>query len=292
MDVTCSTSYASTWPSIDEHGDAVFDREFFRAYASLVNSQEYEAAAGSDKELPRYMHATHGAEELARQVHDALCAIGACIVHFGSDYEFESTIPWQETMFGRIMPDSTGRSISRISVTAGQRYYAGSAFGQPMHSDDAHLITGPRVIGLYCSRPADKGGLTTLAFVGEAVNHLDGELPESCFHGTALKLFGSAGMVERSLFTREEDQVLCAFPSILRELRTSTPVAQVYKQVMNWIHQPYNQVRIQLKRGDLLLVDNLRVLHGRTSFSPEQPRLLYRTAFDGLEWRTQQYPQL
>ena len=54
---------------------------------------------------------------------------------------------------------------------------------------------------------------------------------------------------------------------------------------MTLIHQKNNQIRCKLQPGQLLLIDNFRVLHGRTGFDLSDQRLLYRFCFDEIKGR-------
>lgn len=266
-------------PSTLSSGVARLGREYFSSYASLVNSSSYASADGGQKSFPGFDVGSSFAG-IGDRVRDTVKVHGACLVHTGTR-QYSEVLEEQEFIFGKSLPDSTGASVSRIAVSPGRKYYAGSSVGQPMHSDDAHLVSPPRLISLYCEKQSKHGGITTLAGIGSHLESVCSRIPEACFAEDAITILGSAGALQRPLVV-EADRPLCAFPSILMEASGAPEVIEFYRELMEWCHMPQNQTRLRLAPGDLLFIDNFRVLHGRTQFPAAEPRTLLRACFGGV----------
>ena len=267
-------------PSTSSSGVARLGREYFSSYASLVNSSSYASADGGQKSFPEFDRRSSFAE-IGNRVRDTVKVHGACLVHTGAK-KYSEVLEEQELIFGKILPDSTGASFSRIAVSPGRRYYASSSVGQPMHSDDAHLALPPRLISLYCEKQSKHGGITTLARIGGRLESVRSRIPEVCFADDAITIRGSAGALQRPLVV-ESGRPVCPFPSILIEASGAPEVIEFYRDLMEWCHMPQNQTRLRLAPGDLLFIDNFRVLHGRTQFPEAEPRTLLRACFGGVE---------
>lgn len=59
----------------------------------------------------------------------------------------------------------------------------------------------------------------------------------------------------------------------------SEDVFKLFDYIIKYAHSRYNQLRFKLKPGQILLFDNSKILHGRTAFTPDDTRLLYRYWF-------------
>ncbi|MEV7025793.1 TauD/TfdA family dioxygenase [Kitasatospora sp. NPDC093558] len=161
------------------------------------------------------------------------------------------------------------------------------------HTDRGMSSRPARLLGLLCVRPARSGGESVLVS-GHAVHDvLLGSRPEVLptlygeFH------FGDGPGYERvhPVFRRGGDRLDVQYNRywITRgrlergEKLTDSQVAALdaFDEVMA---DPRLTLRLQLRRGDLLLVDNLTVLHGRTAFvdppEPEPGRCLARVWAD------------
>lgn len=266
-------------PSTSTSGVTRLGREYFSSYASLVNSPSYTSADGGQRNFPEF-DARSSLAGIGDRVRDTLKVHGACLVHTGTR-QYSDVLEDQELIFGQSLPDSTGASFSRIAVSPGRKYYASSSVGQPIHADDAHLVSPPRLISLYCEKQSKHGGITTLAAIGRHLESVCNHIPESCFADDAITVLGSAGVLQRPLVV-EAGRLLCALPSILIEASGAPEVIAFYRELMEWCHVPQNQTRLRLAPGDLLFIDNFRVLHGRTQFPETEPRTLLRACFQGV----------
>lgn len=263
-------------PSTSNDDRTYLGREYFSRYAQLANSPSYVGVPPLKDPLP-ILSADGSLEAIQVDVRQAVRQAGVCLVRVRG-MDFQTCLRQQESIFGPSVPDSVGAPFSRIAVAAGRKYYASSSVGQPMHSDDAHLASSPRLISLYCAEQALHGGVTTLASIGNHLDNIRAEIPPACFSQDAITIRGSAGLLTRPLIISDIPS-RCPLPSILMEASGSHPVMAFYQELMAWCHVPEHQTRLKLAPGDLLFLDNHRVLHGRTPFPEAEPRTLLRVSF-------------
>lgn len=142
-----------------------------------------------------------------------------------------------------------------------------------LHSDESFLAQPCRYVLLHCWQPdPDGGGETLLAQRGEIESQADAETLHAL---RTLRLpypDGDAVTLDDSLLRYHRDEVVaCAN-------RHGAPLTAAQQAWMQRFEQVFAaaSVRIRLAPGDLLILDNHRVLHGRTAFAAGSPRLLKR----------------
>ncbi|MCW5770426.1 MAG: TauD/TfdA family dioxygenase [Rhodospirillaceae bacterium] len=170
-------------------------------------------------------------------------------------------------------PAWEGHDVYRISAAT----EAGPAETN-LHSDESYLPTPSRYVLFHCWEENLEDGANSLADVDDILGNLDGAAIERCY-AAAFRW----SMLEAPILTRisgrsrplvrfnrrlaappegaaNDDPVLAALPALFE--RAAARVAR----------------RCTLHRGDCLVIDNHRVLHGRPHFKPGSPRLLKRVA--------------
>ena len=269
-------------------GMETIDRAYFADIYRLVNSDEYSEAKGGGvrpeildaRDLP-WNHTNLA--ELGLKAVQLVKKTGTCLVHFDASAGYDRVFDWQQSVFGSYRFDSSvaSKPFSEIVAKEDGKYFANTHFAQPMHSDEAHTADPPRVISLYCRKQSQQGGVSTLVNIHAWLKTLAdmGDIDSACFAMGALQINGARGALNRPLLVLDHTDVLCPFPSILREATGDEKVISLYRDVMAWAHQTENQMRFRMMEGQLLLIDNYKVLHGRTGFRLDDPRMLLRACF-------------
>ena len=162
--------------------------------------------------------------------------------------------------------------------------YAHSATNQhfPFHTDCAHFLHPPEVMMLLCCQSSTTGGKTILAHIDQILEKLNDKDKEDLRRIEFPWWKGSRNLC-RPIFTaaKEEGKWLIRFnqTTLIKEMNkdefTKTPVLKSLLDVLNSLERDPNNV-LTLSSGDLLIIHNQRVLHGRTAFSSGSPRLLKR----------------
>lgn len=256
--------------------------QFFYNYYQKVNTQSYNESIGLSQNILNL----DSREIDSGLITEALLKDGLALISFTPSTPYHEVLDQLKKIFGECIPDS-GIKQSEYSVIEYQensKYFANSAISQPIHSDDAHTSCPPEVISLYCESQSTHGGLSTLCLFKDIykkilvprMNQIESLLKEDC-----LKINGMKGELLRPLLVRRGPYHFgCYLPSILYSMELSSESFNVFKEIMNFVHNPQNQIRIKLKPGQVLLLENSRAYHGRTTFPTSEQRRMLRACFN------------
>jgi alpha-ketoglutarate-dependent taurine dioxygenase len=178
-----------------------------------------------------------------------------------------------------------GEAVSRIRAlpepipdASGKIMQSTMATDHHMHTDESFFATPSRYVLLHCWRPDPAGGgLNLVADVADVLARLaDGERADCArmrygWRGVEAPIVVAApgGAPPRVRFNMRE--ALCLEPdpaagdALLQRFAHAAEAAAI---------------ELPLAQGDCLVLDNWRVLHGRTAFAPDSPRLLKRVGVD------------
>ncbi|MGE4071244.1 MAG: TauD/TfdA family dioxygenase [Lysobacterales bacterium] len=142
-----------------------------------------------------------------------------------------------------------------------------------LHSDESFCVQPARWVLLHCCQPAETGGDTLLLAVEEILAQVPREvrialeqlrLPYPCGDRVTIE---PSGMLR---FNAEEVESAA--------LRRGVPLSLPQRGWLARFEQLFARQarRLRLDAGDLLIIDNWRVLHGRTAFAASSGRLLKR----------------
>ena len=154
-----------------------------------------------------------------------------------------------------------------------------------LHTDGSFEQIPPTFMLMYCERPADGGGDTRLASGDRLFAHLRADHPEymaALSKPAAFTITRGDRRAHQSVFAAVDDRVRIAYRSgsdIRLEIDPDAVVA--FEYVRQWLLEPTNVLTFKLEAGDVLLFDNTRMLHGRSSFSRTSPRSLHGLWCDG-----------
>jgi hypothetical protein len=265
-------------------------REFFLSVNGCLNlSENYNSSTLSSVPSKHYffsqdVESASGAEKLKALVKQE----GFALIEYDETYNIDSVLDHVKEFLGAqaIGAGQFNRRYIQISPQrhSVKKYLANTCLTQQLHTDEAQLPRTRRYMTLFCQSQADVGGVSTLVQFSNIAKKIRSELvryEDLLCAEDALEVFGSGGLVKRPLimkFAQEDYGVV--FPTMLKELRACEPVMKVYLKIFKLAHMVSNQIRLKLKPGQLLVVDNFKVLHGRTAFPEGKERRLYRTGYD------------
>lgn len=264
---------------------ALLTREFFMNFYHQINHDALYNAFLIKTELPKLSIFTHRFDsKINDKIMQKMKQDGYCIVHFEHEPTDNEILHWVTTMIGEPSQDSSqsGQLFSKIIAEPEAKYFANTHYTQPLHTDDAHVADTPSMIALYCKQQAKQGGISTLVKLDQFYSLLTSQqaLFKKLCSKDALKINGVQGSLSRSLLYPLAKKTLgIVFPVFVNTIEADDSVLRVYKELLSLFHQVKNQIRFKLSPGDLLLVDNFRVLHGRTQFDLHSERVLYRFCF-------------
>ena len=171
--------------------------------------------------------------------------------------------------------------IAKIKASTNGRFYINTSFSQPMHTDEGYRKVFPRYVSLYCVRPSLTGGISTLIKVKELLSALYTRFGEegvsNLFQPSFIQIDTPSGLIDKQiLFKVDENITGLSYSPILRDIKATALGYEIISFINQFIHDASNQYRVKLKEKDLLIMDNCRVLHGRTAFDGNDNRLLIR----------------
>lgn len=206
----------------------------------------------------------------------------------------EGTVLQVGARFGNVRDTNWGRSFDVRSVPRANDL-AYTAFALGPHTDNPYRDPTPGIQLLHCMVNDTAGGLSTLVDAVAVTDQLRADEPE------AFELLATVPVQYRFLDHTDD---LCYVRTVVQRdhrgrvtglaysprmdyLPIMSPAAtQVYqrgrRRLAELLVHPDFEVRFALRPGDVMVFDNARVLHGRTSFDPQEGhRLLQGCYIDG-----------
>lgn len=184
--------------------------------------------------------------------------------------------------FGCIRDTNFGLYFDVRSVPDANDLAYTSLFLDP-HTDNPYRSPVPGVQLLHCLINETSGGLSTLVDGFAAAEHLRAQDPEGfrvlattpvrfrfrdvdaeLVRSSPLIEVDSTGRLEAINFSPRLDYVPLLPPQEL------TAYFRARKSLDHRLRSPENEIRFLLNSGDLMMMDNRRLLHGRTAFDPRE----------------------
>jgi hypothetical protein len=182
-------------------------------------------------------------------------------------------------------------------------------------SQELRLHTDPAsdLIGLACVRPAASGGDSVLASsvsVHDAMLRQRPDLVAALYEGFHWHRFGEGRPVDGPfsearvpVFSRREGRLSCRYvrtPIVAGQKDAGQPLTPLQVEALDlfdkFASSPELRVSFRMEPGDIVLVNNLTVMHARTQFvdhePPAEPRRLFRLWLQGFEGFRPVQPEL
>ena len=156
------------------------------------------------------------------------------------------------------------------------------------HTDGCFLERPPEVMILGCESAASSGGESVLLSAKGIYHALQRDAPWALpllTQPSCLSFVRGERAAEHAVFSRRgstSSRLGVVFRSDGVAQASSQPVELAYQAMRELVLSPELQIRFRLEPGDLLIVDNTAMLHGRTAFEDgSQKRRLWRGNFIG-----------
>ena len=187
--------------------------------------------------------------------------------------------PWPQNAKGHLLGDVTDQGKAADDPTSRGNEIGGLPF--PFHSDGSDLV------GLLCLDPGRSGGASLVANVVSIHNELVRDDPELVaeLYGTFPYDFrgeqapGAKGWYEMPVFTRHRDRLFCRYIRPYLEAsrrhadapRVSPAARAAMDRLDELCADPQYHVSMTMRPGDVQLVNNYHVLHGREGYEDDRP---------------------
>lgn len=149
----------------------------------------------------------------------------------------------------------------------------------PMHTDGSFRDNPPKIMLAHCQIPAENGGYTRIAFAKDVYLHLknlDPKILQGLFLEDAFMVKRDNRQAKKPVFLRKNNRIQMFYRSGNDIEITIHPKAKKgFLEIEHFLSNPDNQIEFCLKAGQTLILDNTRLLHGRTSFPRNSHRRLY-----------------
>lgn len=193
------------------------------------------------------------------------------------------------SVFGNIVKHNRADSRGIVPVMVLPNYpdYLGASnLPHPLHTDSSFTAVPPKVMALQCEISSESGGLTKLVSCKAIYRYLCQSNPkglESLFDSDAFAIRRDDQFAIRPIFFISGGLVGMAFRMNDGKANVSVKrnAEEAFNSIITFVEDPSNQVVFKLGVGQILIVDNYSVLHGRSGFDAGSPRKLNRVNFDG-----------
>ena len=261
------------------------DTDYFAKVAEMVNSPSYNE--GHILERGKYILSMHEESKTASiKIKNHLDLFGFCVINFSTMESKKWLASWQQSFLGEIMVNKNPKNLpyARIAVKPNSCYFADSNKAQPLHTDEGYTTIAPHYVSLFCEENDALGGLSTLVPVDQILAYFSefSNILELGYAKSALLLNKADISITKPLFFRYGND--CSYTGItystmVKKITLLKKLASLFLQLTKFIHEPSNQIRVRLMPNDLLIIDNFRMLHGRTSFALDSMRTMFRYWF-------------
>jgi gamma-butyrobetaine dioxygenase len=186
-------------------------------------------------------------------------------------------------LFGHVRTTNYGR-VFDVAVRVDPANLADTALALSLHTDNPYRVPTPTVQLLHCLASSASGGDTVLADGFRAVARLGPDRVATlaatpiryAYRDEDAELAAEVPVVELDAHGRP---VALRVNNRSKGVPTGTPEAvadwyAAYFELLDLLDAPDAGVVFRLEPGDVLVFDNLRVLHGRTAFSAAGARRL------------------
>lgn len=243
---------------------------------NLLNTKEYNNYLSNSKISNEYY-----AEDL-NNLYSLVAKNGFAIFNSHAKCNLLSIIHYMRKNFGANIKDSgvDKKYLAKIYPNPLKKYYINSGLAQPLHTDEGYRNTFPHYVSLYCVIPDTHGGVSVLVDGRNLIAYLNSQYKELlplAFKTDFMHLETAVGKICKPLlFYLPDKSIGISYSPILKQIHSDAEGLCLISAVNDYIHSPSNQIRIKLKAKELLVVNNCRMLHGRTEFNPSNKRLLLR----------------
>ncbi len=214
---------------------------------------------------------------------------GAVIVEFAKEESYKEQLLCFKKVFGdSVQHDRSDKDmIAEISVIEGYEDYLGTSNVEHFfHTDGAYLDNPPGIVALRCETPASTGGLTRLVSGERLYLHVLGtskEITRSLFLEDALCVTRAGKKACQPYFKESERLIKVRYRSDDTSAPSSAPhVREGVKIMRRYLEDEKNSMSFVLQHGQVLITDNSRTLHARTSFARNEPRKMHRLFLNGM----------
>jgi len=155
----------------------------------------------------------------------------------------------------------------------------------PLHTDGSFLVNPPKIVALQCEVPTASGGLTTIGDGKLLYDHLASQNPcglLNLFQDDVMTVQRENQQSTQPIFKEHEGRTSIRFRwDNAINISVKPEDLPMIETIKKFLRQSQNMSRLKLQSQQILIMNNTRILHGRTAFKKGEERVLNRIWFDG-----------
>jgi hypothetical protein len=221
---------------------------------------------------------------------------GYCILAFNSYLNMQQFAESSKPYFGNLMsqtqePGSFIYNVKYDPQTNFSSMQLNSNSAQPMHTDGHFKGRPPNLLCLYCCEQAKDGGFSQIVLADDVycyIRSLSLEITELLFieyigYSRRAPRGGLFRYRKKLFFRRSDGKIGISYNPIMYEIKAEKRIEQALMLINYFANRPSSQNIFRLSPNEMLVLDNERVLHGRSSFDRTSRRKMKRLWFTGRE---------
>jgi alpha-ketoglutarate-dependent taurine dioxygenase len=186
--------------------------------------------------------------------------------------------------FGKVIIQHYGHTengLFKIEKTDFGKTTAKSNKAQPLHTDHSFGYGFTDIVVLYCDTSSKEGGYTKLVKASDVYNFIKCTNPDLLEDTKLQYITRHGGYSAESISTLKNGNLALYWSPFTQEVKGNSKSEEVYRLINWYSQQPENQITYKLKPGELIIIDNMAMLHARSEFPETDKRTLYRMWYDG-----------
>lgn len=240
---------------------------YFSGLDTLLNQDKYIV---SDVYTHYAVNVNEHEADIAREIQRALREHSYCIIELD---EFDYLSALNPYLIGDFLSGLLRKNQLKIN------HDQSGCQSIPLHTDAAYAEEYPHVVGFFCRSAPRFGGDTVIV----KLNRLYMALCEK-FRSDINLLFAADAIIIKTddmqltsaiLFAEKNGEIGIRYSTQINNISCDERTFEMFDFINQYIHTKENQIRIKLKQNQVLLIDNHKILHGRTAFSKSEQRDLY-----------------
>jgi alpha-ketoglutarate-dependent taurine dioxygenase len=220
---------------------------------------------------------------------DLLNQYGVVVVQFEEEEAAREQLLCFKKIFGNTMNHdrSDEYGIAEVAVIDETSPYPGlSSRAYTFHTDGTYDEHPPSIVALRCATPAQVGGVTQLASgkkLYEKLLSTDKAALEALYSNDALLISRAGKTFSGAVFRNIENRIAIRYRTDeAAHYSENADVQRGMGLIQDYLSDEKNIVSFSLKSRQVLITDNLSVLHARTAFGSSDARQMHRLYFTGV----------
>jgi alpha-ketoglutarate-dependent taurine dioxygenase len=224
----------------------------------------------------------------APRIIELLNTFGVVVVQFEKEESaLEQLVCFKEIFGNTMMRDrSDSDGIAEVTITDESSPYPGASSREySFHTDGTYDEDPPNIVALRCQISAQEGGITQIASgkkIYKKLSSIDRVALEALHRNDALSISRAGKNFMGGVFKRTGDRIAIRYRTDeAAHYSDDADVQRGIELIQNFLSDEKNWVSFKLESQQVLITDNLTVLHTRTAFVFGDPRLMHRLWFNG-----------